>query len=89
MQEREVEISRKYGIITLGGDTMRNFERSVKISDRRIADALQKMHDETGIPKATYIKQAIAEKLNHMDVRPMTIAEIEVIERDGLDTDSI
>lgn len=67
----------------------KNMERSVVISDPNIADALQKMHDLTGMSKATYIKQAIAEKLAHMDVHSMTIDEIEVIEHEGYDSDSV
>lgn len=67
----------------------KNMERSVVISDQRIADALQKMQDTTGVGKATYIKQAIAEKLARIDVHSMTIEEIEVIERDGYDSDSV
>ena len=70
-------------------EMQKNMERRVLISDKRVADALQKMHESTGVPKATYIKQAIAEKLARMDVHSMTIAEIEEVESERNDPNTI
>lgn len=50
-------------------------------NDSGIPAELQRYCEEHGISVNAFANQAIAEKLERMDVHSMTIAEIEVIER--------
>lgn len=50
-------------------------------NDSGIPAELQRYCEEHGISVNAFANQAIAEKLQRMDIHSMTIAEIEVIER--------
>lgn len=52
-------------------------------SESGVAQALKEYCEENGISVNSFIEQTVAEKLRNLDVRSMSIAEIERIENDG------